>query len=132
MAPYTLINLQQIEDSAPKFGLAPNLAARFASGDLGLERLGLSHQRLAPNTSGPFGHRHKTQEEVYVVLSGGGRARVGEDYLDLQPYDALRVEAEAARAFEAGSEGLELLAIGAPAVENLAEEAEVLPDFRAG
>jgi uncharacterized cupin superfamily protein len=129
MAAYTLTNLREVEDSAPKFGFAPTLEARFASGALGLTQSGLSLQRVAPNEQAPFGHRHKTQEEVYVVLAGSGRARVDDEVVELRPYDALRVEASAARVFEGGPEGLELLAFGAPHVDNLADEAVLLPDF---
>jgi uncharacterized cupin superfamily protein len=129
MAAHTLANLRDVEDSAPRFGFAPDLEARFAAGPLGLTTSGLSLQRLAPNVRGPFGHRHRTQEEVYVVLSGSGRARIGDEHVDLRPYDALRVDAAAPRAFEAGPDGLELLAFGAPAVDDLSQEAEMLPSF---
>jgi len=49
---YTKINLEEVEDQAPKFGFAPKLEARFAGGDLGLERSGLSYQgRRSAGTS---------------------------------------------------------------------------------
>ena len=35
---YTVLNLEEVEDSAPKAGLAPAVEARFAREDLGLER----------------------------------------------------------------------------------------------
>jgi hypothetical protein len=54
VARYTLTNLKQIEDQAPKFGLSPNLEARFARNDLGLENSGISYQRLAPGYRMPF------------------------------------------------------------------------------
>lgn len=129
MTAHTLTNLREVEDSAPTFGFAPDLQARFAAGALGLRASGLSLQRLAANVQGPFGHRHRTQEEVYIVLSGSGRARIDDDHVDLRPYDALRVDATAKRAFEAGPEGLELLAFGAPAVDDLSQETEMLPEF---
>jgi mannose-6-phosphate isomerase-like protein (cupin superfamily) len=62
----------------------------------------------------PFGHRHKRQEEVYVVLSGSLRAKLEDDVVELKPLDAVRVAKETMRGFEAGPEGAELLAIGAP------------------
>lgn len=68
MAGYTIVNLKDVEDQAPKFGFAPNLEARFASTPLELEKSGVSYQRLAPNFRAPFSHRHKVQEEVYVVV----------------------------------------------------------------
>jgi len=114
MAEYTLKNLKDVEDAAPGFGLSPGLEARFAREPLELENMGISYQRLAPDFRGPFGHRHKTQEEVYVVLSGGGRIKLEDEVVDLRQWDAVRVPKDTTRAFEAGPDGLELLAIGAP------------------
>ena len=114
MAGYTIKNLKEIEDQAPKFGYAPKLEARFARDALGCEQLGLSYQRLAPNERSPFGHKHREQEEVYVVLGGSGRVKLDDEVLDVVPLDAVRVARETARAFEAGPDGLELLAVGAP------------------
>ncbi len=114
MAGYTLINLRDVEDLAPKFGLAPGIEARFASDALRLERSGLSYQRLAPNFRAPFGHKHKEQEEIYVVLGGSGRVKLDDEIVELKRLDALRVAKATMRAFEAGPAGLEILAFGAP------------------
>jgi mannose-6-phosphate isomerase-like protein (cupin superfamily) len=114
MPDFTLVNLREVEDQAPKFGLAPDVEARFARGALGLTRSGMSYQRLAPGVRHPFGHRHKEQEEVYVVLGGSATARLGDEEVDLRPFDALRVPPETARGFHAGPGGVELLVFGAP------------------
>jgi mannose-6-phosphate isomerase-like protein (cupin superfamily) len=111
--PYTLLNLREVEDAAARHGQA-GLEARFARTALALERSGISLLRLEPGFRMPFGHRHREQEEVYVVLAGSARARVGGDEVDLGPLDALRVAPDAIRAFEAGPDGVELLAFGAP------------------
>jgi uncharacterized cupin superfamily protein len=66
-------NLKDVKDMAPQFGLAPALEARFARDDLGCRQTGISYQLLAPNTDGEFGHTHRRDEEIYVVLSGSGR-----------------------------------------------------------
>lgn len=115
MAGYTIVNLKDVEDQAPKFGFAPNLEARFASTPLELEKSGVSYQRLAPNFRAPFGHRHKVQEEVYVIVGGGGRLKLDDEVVDVKKWDAVRVAPETTRCFEAGSEGVEILAVGAPA-----------------
>jgi mannose-6-phosphate isomerase-like protein (cupin superfamily) len=115
MADYTRANLKtDVDDLAPKFGFAPNLEARFARRDLELTRSGMSYQRLAPSFRMPFGHRHGEQEEVYVVLSGSARAKLDDEVVELGPMDALRVAGTTMRALEAGPEGVELLAFGAP------------------
>ena len=69
---------------APKFGLAPDMQARFPAGELGLEATGVSLQGLAPNATQPFGHSHKTQEEVYLVLSGSGRVKLDDEIVELR------------------------------------------------
>lgn len=114
MAEYTKVNMKEVEDQAPKFGLSPNLEARFARVPLEAELIGMSYQRLAPNFRIPWGHTHKTQEEVYVLVSGSGRLKVDDDVLELEPWDAVRIHKDAMRSFESGAEGAELLAIGAP------------------
>ena len=130
MADYTIKNLKEIEDSAVKFGLAPDLESHFARGALETERLGLSYQRLAPNVRGPFGHRHNEQEEIYVVVGGSGRVKLDDEVCELEQWDAVRVAPETTRAFEAGPDGIELLAFGGGA--GGAEDAETLPGWWTG
>jgi uncharacterized cupin superfamily protein len=123
---YTLKNLKEdVEDQALRFGLSPQLESRFAREALGLTQVGFSYQRLAPNTRAPFGHRHRTHEEVYIVLGGGGRVKLDEEIVDLRTWDALRVAPETARHFDAGPDGLEVLALGLPNTEP--SDVETLP-----
>jgi mannose-6-phosphate isomerase-like protein (cupin superfamily) len=114
MAGYTIQNLKEVEDQAPNFGLAPHLEARMARVPLELENFGISYQRIGPNFRVPFGHKHKNQEEVYVVVSGSIRAKVDDQVVDLKQWDTLRVDKDTMRGFEGGPEGAELIAIGAP------------------
>jgi len=115
MADYTKVNLKEdVEDQAPNFGLAPDLEARMARVPLELEQSGLSYQRLAPNFRVPFGHRHKTQEEVYIVASGSVRMKLEDEIVELKQWDAVRVPKETMRGFESGPEGAEIVAVGAP------------------
>ena len=79
MAPYTRINIDDVEDSATRFGLSPSLEARFARRELGSSSLGVSRETLAPGFRVPFGHRHRDQEEIYVVLRGSGRIKIDDD-----------------------------------------------------
>jgi len=111
-ASYDLINLRELEDDAVAGGLSDAMEARFAREALGCERIGLSLQRIKPGARAPFAHRHASDEEVYVVVAGGGRAVVEGDVVELRPWSALRVAAASARSFEAGDEGLEFLAFG--------------------
>jgi mannose-6-phosphate isomerase-like protein (cupin superfamily) len=111
----TIKNLKsEIDDSAPTFGMDPAVEAHFARNDIGAEKFGLSYQRLAPNARMPFGHRHSEQEEVYVIVGGSGRVKIDDDVHEVSRWDAVRVGPGAMRNFEAGADGLELIAFGAP------------------
>jgi mannose-6-phosphate isomerase-like protein (cupin superfamily) len=114
MSAYTIANLKEVEDQAVNFGLSPDLEARFARVALDAEQIGLTFQRLAPNFRMPFGHKHKTQEEIYVVVSGLLRIKLDGEVKELGPWDAVRISKETMRGLEAGPEGVELIAIGAP------------------
>jgi mannose-6-phosphate isomerase-like protein (cupin superfamily) len=114
VADYTIANLRgDVEDQAPNFGMSPGIEARFGRTTLGLETCGVSYQRLEPGFRPPFGHTHDKQEELYVVVAGSGRAKVGDEIVDLKQWDALRVSAGTWRGVEAGPEGMEVLAFGA-------------------
>jgi uncharacterized cupin superfamily protein len=119
VAAYTLLNLKRdVEDAGERFGYAPNMEARFARKALGLEQSGLSYFKLAPGFRVPFGHLHTEQEEIYLLLTGSARVKLGDEILDLQPMDAVRIPPSTMRGFEAGPEGAEILAFGAPNTDN--------------
>ena len=113
MSDWTLRNLRgDVENSAERFGLAPDLETRFGRKPLELEGGGFSYQRLAPDYVLQFGHRHTTHEEVYVVLAGSGRVKLDGEEQELRQWDALRVAGPVARGFAAGPDGMELLVVG--------------------
>jgi len=115
MAGYTKLNLREdVEDQAPNFGLGENLEARMARVPLEMEHAGLSYIRLAPGFRIPFAHKHKNQEEVYVLVNGSARIKLEDEVRDLKQWDAVRVHRDTVRGFEAGDEGAEFIAIGAP------------------
>jgi len=124
---YAIKNLKRdVEDSAPKFGMPSEMEARFAREDLGARKTGLSYQALAPNARGPFGHKHEEDEEIYVVVGGGGRVKLDDSIEDVRQWDAIRVAPSTARQFEAGPDGLQLIAFGTHASS---EDFEILPGW---
>ena len=106
-------NLRDVKDSAPEFGFGELQEAHFAHGDLDAERTGVSYMVVKPGKRQGFAHRHDEAEEVYVVVGGSGRVKLDDDVKDIGHLDAIRVAPSVVRAFEAGDEGLELLAFGA-------------------
>jgi quinol monooxygenase YgiN/mannose-6-phosphate isomerase-like protein (cupin superfamily) len=111
-AGYAHVNLNDIEDMAPRFGMGEQGEARFATRPLDARRTGLSHQRLRPGVRQAFGHRHQHAEEVFLVLAGSGRIKIDDEIEDVEPLDAIRIAPGSTRAFEAGPDGLEFVVFG--------------------
>jgi len=109
---YTVKNLRDVEDMAPKFGFDEVQEARFPYRDLESETAGMAFHRVKPGKRQAFAHRHEQAEEIYVILSGTGRMKLDDEVIDVRPLDAIRVAPPVARAFEAGPDGLELIAFG--------------------
>lgn len=116
MADYTIINIEDLENMAAKFG-RKGYEARFATKPLELKESGLGHQILEPNHRLGFGHKHEVQEEIFVVLSGSGRVKLNDEVIDIKKMDAIRIPKDTMRGFEAGPDGMELLIFGAPHTE---------------
>src|SRR5215210_1591379 len=109
---FTKVSLATVGDAAPGNGFGDRCEARVAREALGAECTGVTLFRLLPGKRSPFTHRNIDAEEIYVVLSGSGRVKLDGELLDVGPLDSIRVAPATARAFEAGPEGLEFLALG--------------------
>jgi mannose-6-phosphate isomerase-like protein (cupin superfamily) len=129
--PFTHKNLKaDLDDLGSNFDGAPGLEFRAATKALQLEHSGLTFQRVPPDYRFPYGHTHKTQEEIYVVVRGGGRMKIDDEIVELAEWDAVRVAPDTWRGYEAGPEGLELLVIGAPSLgENPRDDVEGARDW---
>jgi quercetin dioxygenase-like cupin family protein len=93
---------------------------------LGASTLGARLWRLAPGQSSTR-HRHFDQHELYVLLEGRGRVRVGDDLLTLAPLSALLVEPDTARQVFNDTDADALwLVVGAP--PELANTLEMTPE----
>ena len=111
MSAYAIVNLKEdVEDSLSERALG--IEGRFARKDLDSEHLGISYLRYSPGVRSSSAHSHREQEEAYVVISGSGKVRLDDEIRDLRVWDVVRVNPATVRAFEAGDDGLELIAIG--------------------
>jgi mannose-6-phosphate isomerase-like protein (cupin superfamily) len=122
---YAKKNLRDVQDMAVQFGFSKTQEARFAGQDLGAEQTGMNYLIIKPGQREAFAHRHRTAEEIYVVLSGSGRVKLDEELVELAPLDAVRVSPGVTRSFEAGRDGLQVLIFG-PHVEG---DGEMVHDF---
>ncbi len=131
MVPFTHRNLKEdLEDHGSNFDGAPDLQFRHASKALELEQSGLSYQYIPSGYRFPYGHTHRTQEEVYVVVRGGGRMKLNDEIIDVREWDVVRVPPGTWRGYEGGPEGLEILVFGAPSLgEKLREDVEGQRDW---
>jgi uncharacterized cupin superfamily protein len=109
---YSQINLIDVDDAAPANGFTDRWQARVARTALGARQTGVAHFRLMAGKRSPFVHRHSAAEEIYVILRGTGHLKLDDEVIDVRPLDAIRVDPEVARAFEAIGDDLEFLAFG--------------------
>ena len=125
MTDYTKINFADIENSASGRGF--EIEARFARKQIESEHLGVSQFSYGSRVKPPYGHRHREQEEVYVITGGGGRLRLDDEIIDVRKGDVIRVAPQVVRGFEAGPSGLEMIAIGNDRPEE--GDGEMVHDF---
>jgi gentisate 1,2-dioxygenase len=130
MSDYTIVNLGDVENVALKFQMPEGMDVRFAKRDLGCTIGGVGIERLAAGVRTPFGHKHSKQEEIYVIAEGSGRIKLDDDVHDLRQWDILRIGPGVMRNLEAGSDGVTLIAFGAPLGET--NDGEIVPGWWGG
>lgn len=124
MSNWTKKNFNAVRDVSP-----PDVPMqwRFARNALESPELGVSRFTYEPGARMPWGHRHRKQEEVYVIVAGSGRAKLDDEVIEIDTWDALRVAPAVIRSFEAGPEGLDLICIGGRKPDG--PDSERYPDF---
>ena len=110
MADYTLVNLMELENRGSDAYATRDM--RLARSSLETEHLGISRIQYGPDARSPRGHRHREQEEVYLVIGGSGQVKLDDELRELKQWDVVRVAPLTFRGFRAGPDGLDLIAIG--------------------
>src|SRR3954469_25839799 len=103
---YAIKNFEDIEPSG-----GDGAEGRFSRKCVYSADRGVSRWCDEPGKQTP-GHRHQVQEEVYAVISGSGRVKLDDEIIEIKQWDVIRVAPKVARGFEAGPEGLEIIAAG--------------------
>lgn len=116
--PHAISNLENAKDLAPEYVMEEMGEARFLRQELGAERIGISHYRMNPGRRVGFGRRHGESEEIYVVLAGAGRFKVDDEIVDVAVKDVVYCPPSTMREWEAGPDGLEILAFGGHAEDD--------------
>lgn len=106
---WTKKNFERLRDQSPRGAPMTWKLSRDAVRSC---QVGVSRFTYEPGARMPFGHRHREQEEVYVVVAGSGRAKLDDEIVELEPWDVLRVAPAVVRSFEAGDDGLDLVCVG--------------------
>jgi mannose-6-phosphate isomerase-like protein (cupin superfamily) len=90
MSDYTISRLQEVPDA---FGGQYPGEMRFMTDHLGAQQVAFTHRVMPPKSGGKggYGHRHKTQEEIYFVISGTLQFKLGDDVVDVAGPSAVRV-----------------------------------------
>lgn len=96
MSDYTIRRLADVPDA---FGGRYPGEMRFLGPELETEQVALTHRRMPAGSGGKggYGHRHKTQEEVYFVLSGRVELKLGDDVIEVEGPAAVRVAPDTLR-----------------------------------
>jgi len=104
---------------------------RMMTSHVGAEQVALTYRRMPASTGGKgsYGHGHKTQEELYLVLSGTLQFKLDDEVFDVPAQTAVRVAPEVVRSvWNEGPEDAELV-IASVKIENAHEDAFYVEDF---
>ena len=127
MAGYSITSLEDVPDVTGDY---PG-EMRMAGGSIGADQVAFTWRRMPAGTGGKgsYGHRHRTQEEVYYVVSGRLEFKVGDDVFEVGAGDAVRVAADAWRSvWNEGPDDAELLIVSIRSADP-EHETEMLADF---
>jgi mannose-6-phosphate isomerase-like protein (cupin superfamily) len=125
---YTILRLEQVEDA---FGGSYPGSMRFMTGPLGTEQLAFTHRLMPPKTGGrgSYGHRHRTQEEIYYVISGTLQFKLGDEVFEVGGGSAVRVAPGTARSvWNDGPDDAELV-ICSVRLDDPRADAQIVEEF---
>jgi mannose-6-phosphate isomerase-like protein (cupin superfamily) len=127
MSDYTIVNLEDVDDILGDYPgeMQPMTAA------LRNEQVAITHRRMPQHTGGKggYGHRHKTQEEIYYVVSGRLEFKLGDEVVELGPGSAVRAAPQCVRSvWNERPEDAHLLIISVK-IDDPAGDAETIADF---
>jgi mannose-6-phosphate isomerase-like protein (cupin superfamily) len=127
MGGYTIKPLSEMRDV---LGAYPG-EMRMITYHVGAEQVALTFRRMPPQTGGKgsYGHYHRTQEELYLVLSGTLQFKLGDTVVDVAAGTAVRVAPEVVRSvWNDGPDDAELVIASVKIVE-AGGDAVTVPDF---
>src|SRR2546421_3056521 len=128
MSHYTIRRLEDVPDA---FGGQYPGAMRFLTEHLGNTQVAFTHRVMPPQSGGKgsYGHRHKTQEEIYFVIAGTLQFKLDDDVVDVTGGTAVRVAPGVVRSlWNEGPADAELIIVSVR-IDNAREDTELVQDF---
>ena len=128
MAGYTV---RQLEDAPDVLGDYPG-EMRMMTSELEAEQVAFTYRRMPQHTGGKgsYGHRHKTQEEIYFVMSGRLQFKLDDELVELEKGGVVRVAPEVVRSvWNDEPEDAELIIVSTRIGDDPANDIESVPDF---
>jgi mannose-6-phosphate isomerase-like protein (cupin superfamily) len=128
MADWSIKKLEEIPDVLGEY---PGEMRMSSASDLGTEQVGFTWRRMPAQTGGKgsYGHRHKTQEEVYFVAAGTLQFKLEDEVIDLGPGTVVRVAPHVARSVWNEGPDDAVLIIVSPKSEDPRADIESVEDF---
>ena len=98
---------------------------------LGAEQVALTWRRMPPGTGGrgSYGHRHMTQEEIYLVTAGTITFKIGDDVFEAGPETAVRIAPAAVRSIHNDTDDVAEVILCSIRVDDLDGEVETEDGF---
>jgi mannose-6-phosphate isomerase-like protein (cupin superfamily) len=130
MGDYTIKRLSEMRDV---LGDYPG-EMHMITYDVGAEQVALTFRRMPARTGGKgsYGHYHRTQEELYLVLSGTLQFKLGDTVVDVPGGTAVRVAPDVVRSvWNEGPDDAELV-IASIKITEAGGDAVTVPDFWPG
>jgi mannose-6-phosphate isomerase-like protein (cupin superfamily) len=128
---YTIRTLEQVPDA---FGGNYPGTMRFMTDHLGNEQVAFTHRVMPPKSGGKgsYGHRHRTQEEIYYLVSGRLQFKLGDEVIDVEAGTAVRVAPETVRSvWNEGPDEAELV-ICSVRLDDAGADGEIVEGFWPG
>ena len=128
MSDYTI---RAVTDVSDVFGGQYPGAMRFLTDALDAQQVAFTHRLMPPKSGGKggYGHRHKTQEEIYYVISGTLQFKLEDDIIEVPGGTAVRVAPDVVRSvWNDGPDDAELV-ICSIRLEESRSDGELIEDF---
>src|ERR671910_2952182 len=123
--------IKQLEDIPDVLGDYPGEMRMTTFSDLGSEQVAFTWRRMPAKTGGKgsYGHRHRTQEEIYFVASGTLQFKLEDEVMDVPEGTVVRVSPEVARSVWNAGPGDAVLIIVSKRSDDPRQDTEAVEDF---